>query len=113
MQSSSATRGEPTAQPQPSATCVGGTPDLRSDLNEVRASEDARTALEKAQERWRQATDEHASSGVPPGNGTTSDGDIGPYEGGYRAFTTNLRRVNWPTKFRPDLPKKYDGTIDP
>ena len=25
----------------------------------------------------------------------------------------DLRRVNWPTKFRPDLPEKYDGTIDP
>ena len=26
---------------------------------------------------------------------------------------TDLRRVDWPMKFRPDLPKKYDGTIDP
>ena len=24
----------------------------------------------------------------------------------------NLRWVNWPTKFRPDLPEKYNGTID-
>jgi hypothetical protein len=24
-----------------------------------------------------------------------------------------LRRVDWPTKFRPDLPEKYGGTIDP
>jgi hypothetical protein len=24
-----------------------------------------------------------------------------------------LWRVNWPTKFRPDLLEKYDGTIDP
>ncbi|KAG2578133.1 hypothetical protein PVAP13_6NG232103 [Panicum virgatum] len=65
VQSSSATHGEPTAQPQPSATCVGGTPELRSHLNEVRASEDAHTALERARERRHQATDEHASSGVP------------------------------------------------
>jgi hypothetical protein len=24
-----------------------------------------------------------------------------------------LRRVEWPTKFRPDIPEKYDGTINP
>ena len=64
-------------------------------------------------ERRRLAVDEQASSGLPTGNATTSDDDIGPYEASYRAFTASLRRVNWPTKFRPDLPEKYDGTIDP
>ena len=68
--------------------------------------------LERARERRRQAPDEHASSGVPTSNGTTSDDDTGPYGAGCRAFTTNLRRVNWPTKFRQDLPEKYNGTID-
>jgi hypothetical protein len=24
-----------------------------------------------------------------------------------------MQWVDWPTKFRPDLPEKYDGTIDP
>jgi len=90
-QSSSATRGEPTMQPQRSDTCAGGTPDLHSHLNTVRPSEDARTALERAQERRRQAPDEHASSGVPTGNDTTSDDDTGPYGAGSWAFTTNLR----------------------
>ena len=50
---------------------------------------------------------------MPTGDDTTSDNDIGPYKASYRAFMANLRRVNWPTKFRPDLPGKYDGTIDP
>ena len=86
---SSATRGVPTAQPQRSAICVGGTPDLRSHLNMVRASEDAHTALERVRERRRQATDEHASSGVPTGNSTTSDDDTGPYGAGCQAFTTD------------------------
>ena len=63
--------------------------------------------------RRHQANDEHAPSGLPMGNGTTSDDDIGPYGAGNRAFTANLRRINWPTKFRPDLPEKYGGTIDP
>ena len=113
MQSSSATRGEPTAQPQRSASCVRGTPDLQSHLNEVRASKDSRTTLERGWERRHQANDEHVPSGLTMGNGTTSDDDIGPYGAGSRAFTANLRRINWSTKFRPNLPEKYDGTIDP
>ena len=47
MQNSCTTHEEPTAQPQRSATCVGGTPNLRSHLNWMKASEDARTALER------------------------------------------------------------------
>jgi hypothetical protein len=47
------------------------------------------------------------------GNDTTSEDVIGPYRAGCWAFMANLRRVNWPTKFRPNLPENYDGTIDP
>ena len=32
---------------------------------------------------------------------------------GCRAFTTELRIVAWPGKFKPDLPPRYDGTADP
>ena len=32
---------------------------------------------------------------------------------GCRAFTTELRSVAWPGKFKPDLPHRYDGTADP
>ena len=32
---------------------------------------------------------------------------------GCRAFTTELRSVAWPGKFKPDLPPLYDGTADP
>ena len=32
---------------------------------------------------------------------------------GCRAFTTELRSVAWPCKFKPDLPPRYDDTPDP
>ena len=32
---------------------------------------------------------------------------------GCRAFTTELRSVAWPGKFKPDLPRRNDGTADP
>ena len=32
---------------------------------------------------------------------------------GCRAFTTELRSVVWPGKFKSDLPPCYDGTADP
>ena len=32
---------------------------------------------------------------------------------GCRAFTTELRSVAWPSKFKPDLPPCYDDTADP
>lgn len=32
---------------------------------------------------------------------------------GCRAFTTKLRSIAWPGKFKPDLPSRYDGTADP
>ena len=32
---------------------------------------------------------------------------------GCRAFTTELRSVAWPGKFKPDLPPFYDDMADP
>ena len=29
------------------------------------------------------------------------------------AFTPELRNIVWPSKFKPDLPPRYDGTADP
>ena len=50
---------------------------------------------------------------MPAGTVATFDDNIGPYGAGCRVFIADLRRVDWPTKFRPDLPKKYNGTINP
>ena len=33
--------------------------------------------------------------------------------GGLRAFTPSLRRVQWPHKFKPEMPPRYDGAADP
>ena len=33
--------------------------------------------------------------------------------GGLRAFTPALRRVQWPHKFKPEMPPRYDGAADP
>ena len=32
---------------------------------------------------------------------------------GLRAFTPALRQVQWPHKFKPDMPPRYDGAADP
>ena len=32
---------------------------------------------------------------------------------GCRAFTPELRNVIWPSKFKPDLPPRYNGTVNP
>ena len=32
---------------------------------------------------------------------------------GCRAYTTELRSVAWPGKFKPDLPPRYEGMADP
>ena len=32
---------------------------------------------------------------------------------GCRAYTTELRSIAWPGKFKLDLPPRYDGTADP
>ena len=33
--------------------------------------------------------------------------------GRMRVFTPELRNIVWPSKFKPDLPPRYDGTTDP
>jgi hypothetical protein len=91
---------------------------LRFRLDEKRAGKDARTTLERTRKWRREAKEDHATSGSPvQGNqgwrGSTDNDNIGSYGAGCRAFTTDLRRVDWPTKFRLDIPEKYDGTIDP
>ena len=32
---------------------------------------------------------------------------------GTRAFTHALRQVRWPRKFKPEMPPRYDGAVDP
>jgi hypothetical protein len=45
--------------------------------------------------------------------GTRSQAGV-PLAGvGCAALTDHLRVASWPSKFRPHLPKKYDGTSNP
>ena len=49
-------------------------------------------------------------AGAPP---STSATDVGSRASGYRALAPALRRVRWPTKFKPEMPPRYDGAADP
>ena len=39
--------------------------------------------------------------------------DAGGGAGGLRALAPALRRVQWPPKFKPEMPPRYDGVADP
>src|SRR5664279_5977444 len=75
-----------------------------------RAPEDARVSLERQRQRQHRAVQDVAVAGrnncVIPTNGVT-------YSRGCLALTRELRQVAWPTKFRPELPPRYDGTANP
>jgi hypothetical protein len=88
------------------------TEDLWAELNRRRAGEDARISLERARERRQNfegrnldqdfaARDARIQTGVPL---------VGM---GCAALADHLRAVTWPPKFRPHLPEKYDGTLNP
>jgi hypothetical protein len=50
-----------------------------------------------------------AQIGVPKGQDSE---DAGPLGAGCQAFTAELKRVDWPTKFRADIQEKYDGSVN-
>ena len=39
--------------------------------------------------------------------------DAGAGTRGLRALAPALRQVQWPNKFKPDMPPHYDGAADP
>jgi len=94
------------------------TEDLRAELNRRRAGEDARISVERARERRLNIegrnlnADLAAAAPNPPGNARIQAGT--PVAGvGCAALANHLRAVAWPSKFRPHLPEKYDGTTNP
>jgi hypothetical protein len=94
------------------------TDDLRAKLNRRRTGEDARVPLERARER-RQNIEGHnldrdfATDAPQTPVGAQSQTGV-PLAGvGCVTLTNHLRTVSWPSKFRPHLPKKYDGTTNP
>jgi hypothetical protein len=83
-----------------------------------RAGEDTRVSLERARE-CRQNIEscnldqDFAVAAPQTPMGTRSQVGV-PLAGvGCAALADHLRAASWPPKFRPHLPKKYDGTSNP
>jgi hypothetical protein len=92
--------------------------DLWPELNRRRAGEDARVSLERACERrlkFEGRNLDHDFAAVAPQTPTSARIQAGvPLAGvGCAALADHLRAVTWPSKFRPHLPEKYDGTSNP
>jgi hypothetical protein len=92
--------------------------DLWAELNRRRAGEDARVSLERARERRQNVEgrnldyDFNAVTPQTP-SGARIQASV-PLAGvGCAALVDHLRAVTWPSKFRPHLPEKYDGTSNP
>jgi hypothetical protein len=94
------------------------TDDLRAELNRRRAGEDARISLERARERQqniegRNLDQDFAAVAPQDPMGTRSQAGV-PLAGvGCAALMDHLHAASWPSKFRPHLPEKYDGTSNP
>jgi hypothetical protein len=94
------------------------TNDLRAELNRRRAGEDAWVSLERARERLqniegRNLDQDFAVVAPQAPMGTRSQAGV-PLAGvGCAAPADHLRATSWPSKFRPHLPEKYNGTSNP
>jgi hypothetical protein len=90
------------------------TEDLRAELNRRRAGEDPRVSIERARGRrlsieGRDLNAEFAAVVPAPQEPVQA-----PVSGaGCAALADHLRAVAWPSKFRPHLPEKYDGSSNP
>jgi hypothetical protein len=89
------------------------TEDLRAELNRRRAGEDARVSIERARTRrlnieGRSLAPELDAAVAKP-QGLAQVPVLGV---GCAAVADHLRAVAWPSKFRPHLPEKYDGTTN-
>jgi hypothetical protein len=92
--------------------------DLRAELNHRRAGEDARVSLERACERrlnFEGHNLDYNFAAVAPQTPTGARIQAGvPLAGvGSDALVDHLHAATWPSKFRPHLPEKYDGTSNP
>jgi hypothetical protein len=92
--------------------------DLRVELNRRRAGEDARVSLKRVRERQQNVEGRNLDydfAAVAPQTPTGARIQAGvPLAGvGYAALANHLRAAAWPSKFRPHLPEKYDGTSNP
>jgi hypothetical protein len=89
--------------------------DLRAELNRRRAGEDARVSLDRARERRQNIEGRNLGqdfAAVAPQTPVAARFQVGvPLAGvGCAALADHLRAASWPSKFRPHLLEKYDGT---
>jgi hypothetical protein len=94
---------------------AASTKDLRAELNRRHAGEDARISLERVRERRQNIEGRNLDydfTAVAPQTpvGTRFQASA-PLAGvGCAALADHLLVATWPSKFRPHLPEKYDGT---
>jgi hypothetical protein len=92
--------------------------DMRTELNRRRAGEDARISLERAREH-RQNVEGHnldydfAAVAPQTPTGVRIQAGVPLADVGCATLVDHLRAATWPSKFRPHLPEKYDGTSNP
>ena len=113
-------RSEPRSGHSSRSPSVGGaaTEDLRVELERRRRGEDGRVMIERRRERRQNiegrnleesfgARDAVAmvQAACPPTSPCTG--------GGCAALAPHLHAVAWPQKFRPHIPEKYDGKVNP
>jgi hypothetical protein len=94
------------------------TNDLRAELNRRRAGEVAWISLERARERRQNIEGRNLDqnfSAVAPQTPVGARFQTGvPLAGvGCAALADHLRATSWPSKFRPHLSEKYNGTSNP
>jgi hypothetical protein len=112
--------------PAPHRTSMASyqTTDLREEINRRRGGEDSRTTIERNRERRQDIEgrnlerdfDLHAPVGARQvAHAPLPHSSSGVSGGGGACMTliTHLRMVVLPPKFRPHLPEKYDGTVNP
>jgi hypothetical protein len=92
--------------------------DLRVELNRRRVGGDVRVSLERVRERRQNIEGRNLDydfAAVAPQTPTGARIQTGvPLAGvGCAALADHLRAATWPSKFRPHLPEKYDGTTNP
>jgi hypothetical protein len=92
--------------------------DLRAELNRRRAGKDTRVSQEMARERrlnFEGRNLDHDFATVAPQTPTGAWIQAGVQLAGVgcAALADHLRAATWPSKFRPHVPEKYDGTSNP
>jgi hypothetical protein len=90
------------------------TEDPRAELNRRRAREDARVTLEQARERRLNIEGRNLEAELDAAVPKPQEHVQAPVSGvGCAAIADHLQAVVWPSKFRPHLPEKYDGSTNP